>query len=329
MPEWNTISISGYHIREAGATAVQEVAFTFADAIAYVQAAVDRGLDLNKFAGRLSFFFGAHNDFFEEIAKFRAARRLWAWIMRERFGAKNLSSWMLRFHTQTSGVSLTAQQPHNNIVRVALQALSAVLGGTQSLHTNSFDEAYALPSDEAVLVALRTQQLIAYESGVVDSVDPLAGSYYVEYLTKEIEEKAKKYIEQIDAMGGAVAAIEKGFVQREITDSAYRHQKEVEAKKRVVVGVNEFRTEEEVPIKILQIDPESEKELVQRLRKIKRERNQAKVNEALAKLHGAADDDKANLMPFVLQAVKEYATLGEICGTLREVFGEYKPSSIF
>jgi methylmalonyl-CoA mutase N-terminal domain/subunit len=329
MPEWNTISISGYHIREAGATAVQEVAFTFADAIAYVQAAVDRGLDLGKFAGRLSFFFAAHNDFFEEIAKFRAARRLWAWIMRERFGAKNLSSWMLRFHTQTSGVSLTAQQPHNNIVRVALQALSAVLGGTQSLHTNSFDEAYALPSDEAVLVALRTQQLIAYESGVVDSVDPLAGSYYVEYLTKEIEEKVEKYIEQIDAMGGAVAAIEKGFVQREITDSAYRHQKEVEAKKRVVVGVNEFRTEEEVPIKILQIDPESEKELVQRLRKIKRERNQAKVNEALAKLHGAADDERANLLPFVLQAVKEYATLGEICGTLREVFGEYKPSSIF
>ena len=329
MPEWNTISISGYHIREAGATAVQEIAFTFADAIAYVQAAVDRGLDLDKFAGRLSFFFAAHNDFFEEIAKFRAARRLWAWIMRERFGAKNLSSWMLRFHTQTSGVSLTAQQPHNNIVRVALQALSAVLGGTQSLHTNSFDEAYALPSDEAVLVALRTQQLIAYESGVVDSVDPLAGSYYVEYLTKEIEKRAEKYIEQIDAMGGAVAAIEKGFVQREITDSAYRHQKEVEAKKRVVVGVNEFRTEEEVPIKILQIDPESEKELVQRLRQIKRERNQAKVNEALAKLHRAADDDKANLMPFVLQAVKEYATLGEVCGTLREVFGEYKPSSIF
>jgi methylmalonyl-CoA mutase N-terminal domain/subunit len=329
MPEWNTISISGYHIREAGATAVQEVAFTFADAIAYVQAAIDRGLDLDKFAGRLSFFFAAHNDFFEEIAKFRAARRLWAWIMRERFGAKNLSSWMLRFHTQTSGVSLTAQQPHNNIVRVALQALSAVLGGTQSLHTNSFDEAYALPSNEAVLVALRTQQLIAYESGVVDSVDPLAGSYYVEYLTKEIEKKAEKYIEQIDAMGGAVAAIEKGFVQREITDSAYRHQKEVEAKKRVVVGVNEFRTEEEVPIKILQIDPESEKELVQRLRQIKRERNKANVNEALAKLHGAADDEKANLMPFVLQAVKEYATLGEVCGTLREVFGEYKPSSIF
>jgi methylmalonyl-CoA mutase N-terminal domain/subunit len=329
MPEWNTISISGYHIREAGATAVQEVAFTFADAIAYVQAALDRGLDLDKFAGRLSFFFAAHNDFFEEIAKFRAARRLWARIMRERFGATNLNSCMLRFHTQTSGVSLTAQQPHNNVVRVALQALSAVLGGTQSLHTNSFDEAYALPSDEAVLVALRTQQIIAYESGVVDSVDPLAGSYYVEYLTNEIEEMVEKYIEQIDALGGAVAAIEKGFVQREITDSAYRHQREVEAKKRVVVGVNQFKTEEEVPIKTLQISPETEKKLAERLALIKRERNKARVKEALNRLCRAAEDEKTNLMPSVLQAVKEYATLGEVCRTLREVFGEYKPSSIF
>jgi len=329
MPEWNTISISGYHIREAGATAVQEVAFTFADAVSYVQAAVERGLDLDKFAGRLSFFFAAHSDFFEEIAKFRAARRLWARIMRERFGAKNLNSWMLRFHTQTSGVSLTAQQPHNNVVRVALQALSGVLGGTQSLHTNSFDEAYALPSDEAVLVALRTQQIIAYESGVVDSVDPLAGSYYVEYLTKEIVERAEKYIEQIDAMGGAVAAIEKGFIQREISDSAYRHQKDVEAKKRIVVGVNEFRTDDEVPIKTLQIDPEGEKKLAERLRQIKRERNQAKMGEVMDNLRRAAEDERANLMPFVLQAVKEYATLGEICGTLREVFGEHKPSCIF
>ena len=328
MPEWNTISISGYHIREAGATAVQEVAFTFADAISYVQAAVDRGLDLDKFAGRLSFFFAAHNNFLEEVAKFRAARRLWARIMRERFGAKNPNSWMLRFHTQTSGVSLTAQQPHNNIVRVALQALSAVLGGTQSLHTNSFDEAYALPSDQAVLVALRTQQIIAYESGVVDSVDPLAGSYYIEYLTSEIEKKAEKYIEHIDAMGGAIAAIEKGFIQHEITDSAYRHQKEVEAKKRIVVGVNEFKTEE-APIKILQIDPESERKSAERLEYVKRERNQANVKEALSKLRRAAEDEKASLMPFVLQAVKEYATLGEICGTLREVFGEHKPSSIF
>jgi methylmalonyl-CoA mutase N-terminal domain/subunit len=329
MPEWNTISISGYHIREAGATAVQEVAFTFADAIAYVEAAVDRGLDLDRFAGRLSFFFAAHNNFLEEIAKFRAARRLWAKIMKERFGAKSLNSWMLRFHTQTSGVSLTAQQPHNNIVRVALQALSAVLGGTQSLHTNSFDEAYALPSDEAVLVALRTQQIIAYESGVVDSVDPLAGSYYIEYLTREIEQKVEKYIDEIDAMGGAVAAIEKGFIQREITDSAYRHQKEFEAKKRIAVGVNEFKIEEEIPIKILQIDPESEKKLAERLARIKKERNQAKANEALNKLRKAAEDEKANLMPFVLQAVKEYATLGEVCGTLREAFGEHKPSSIF
>jgi methylmalonyl-CoA mutase N-terminal domain/subunit len=329
MPEWNTISISGYHIREAGATAVQEVAFTLADAIAYVQAAVDRGLDLDRFSGRLSFFFAAHNNFFEEIAKFRAARKLWAKIMKERFGAKNPNSWMLRFHTQTSGVSLTAQQPHNNVVRVSLQALSAVLGGTQSLHTNSFDEAYALPSSEAVLVALRTQQIIAYESGVVDSVDPLAGSYYIEYLTKEIEEKTERYIEQIDALGGAVAAIEKGFIQREITDSAYRHQKEVEAKKRIVVGVNEFKTDEEVPIRILQIDPKSERKLAERLASTKSERNQAKVNETLAKLRLTAEDEKANLMPFVLQAVREFATLGEICDTLREVFGQHKSSSIF
>jgi methylmalonyl-CoA mutase N-terminal domain/subunit len=329
MPQWNTISISGYHIREAGATAVQEIAFTFANAIAYVQAAIRRGLDLDKFAGRLSFFFAAHNNFFEEIAKFRAARRLWAKIMRERFEAKNPSSWMLRFHTQTSGVLLTAQQPYNNIVRTTLHALAAVLGGTQSLHTNSFDEAYALPSDQAVLVALRTQQIIAYESGVVDTVDPLAGSYYIEYLTDEIEGKAQKYIEQIDSMGGAVTAIEKGFMQREITESAYRYQKEVESKKRIVVGVNEFVTEEEIPIKIMQIDPKIEKTLIARLQRIKRERNNPKVNEALSKLRKAAENEKVNLMPFVLDAVREYATLGEICGVLREVFGEYKPSTIF
>ena len=329
MPQWNTISISGYHIREAGATAVQEVAFTFANAIAYVQAAIESGLDLDTFAGRLSFFFAAHNDFFEEVAKFRAARRLWAKIMRERFGAKNPASWMLRFHTQTSGVMLTAQQPYNNIIRTALQALEAVLGGTQSLHTNSFDEAYALPSERAVTIALRTQQIIAYESGVVDTVDPLAGSYYVEYLTSQIEEKATKYIEQIDTMGGAVAAIEKGFMQREIVESAYRFQKEVEAKKRMIVGVNEFITEEEIPIKILQIDPEIEKKLVERLKQVKMQRNQAKVEETLNKLRRAAEQEEANLMPFILQAVKEYATLGEICDTLREVFGEYKPPSIF
>jgi methylmalonyl-CoA mutase N-terminal domain/subunit len=329
MPQWNTISISGYHIREAGSTAVQEVAFTFANAIAYVQAAIDRGLDLDKFAGRLSFFFAAHSNFFEEIAKFRAARRLWARIMRERFGAKSLNSWMLRFHTQTSGVSLTAQQPYNNVVRVALQALSAVLGGTQSLHTNSFDEAYALPSEQAVMVALRTQQLIAYESGVVDTVDPLGGSYYVECLTDEFEEKVEKYIEQVDGMGGAVAAIEKGFMQREITESAYRFQKEVEAKKRVVVGVNDFVSEEEVPMKLLQIDPAVEKKLVAQLGEVKRRRNKTRVDEALSELRRAAEQENVNLMPLILEAVKEYATLGEICGALREVFGEYKPPSIF
>jgi methylmalonyl-CoA mutase N-terminal domain/subunit len=329
MSSWNTISISGYHIREAGSTAVQEVAFTFANAIAYVQAAVDRGLDLDKFAGRLSFFFAAHNNFFEEIAKFRAARRLWAKIMREHFGAKNPNSWMLRFHTQTSGVSLTAQQPYNNVVRVALQALMAVLGGTQSLHTNSFDEAYALPSEQAVTVALRTQQIVAHESSVVDIVDPLGGSYYLEYLTDEIEERAEKYIKRIDDMGGAVAAIEKGFMQREITESAYRFQKEIEAKKRIIVGVNDFLSEEEVPMKLHYVDPMIEKKLVEKLKKIKRERNQTKADEALSKLRGAAEKENTNLMPFILEAVKEYATLGEVCGTLREVFGEYKPPSIF
>jgi methylmalonyl-CoA mutase N-terminal domain/subunit len=329
MPNWNTISISGYHIREAGSTAVQEVAFTFANAIAYVQAAIDRGLDLDKFAGRLSFFFAAHNNFFEEVAKFRASRRLWARIMRERFKAKNPNSWMLRFHTQTSGVSLTAQQPYNNVVRVGLQALSAVLGGTQSLHTNSFDEAYALPSEQAVTVALRTQQIIAHESGVADTVDPLGGSYYLEYLTDEIEERALKYIEQIDAMGGAVMAIEKGFMQSEITESAYRFQKEVEAKKRIVVGVNDFKTEEEVPMKLLQIDPAIEKKLVKQLETIKKQRNNTNVTEALSRLRRVAERESENLMPFILEAVKEYATLGEICGTLREIFGEYKPPSIF
>ncbi|MGC8998262.1 MAG: acyl-CoA mutase large subunit family protein [Candidatus Bathyarchaeia archaeon] len=329
VPKWNTISISGYHIREAGATAVQEIAFTFANAMAYVQAAIDRGLDVDRFAGRLSFFFAAHNNLFEEVAKFRAARRLWAKIMREHFGAKNPASWMLRFHTQTSGVSLTAQQPLNNIIRVTIQALAAVLGGTQSLHTNSFDEAYALPSEQAVTIALRTQQIIAYESGVADTIDPLGGSYYVEYLTNQIEEKVTQYLERIDEMGGAVAAIEKGFMQREIMESAYRYQKEVESKKRIVVGVNEFVGEEKTPIKILRIDPEIEKTLVKRLNEVKRQRDKAKVKEALENLRKAAEKEDVNLMPFIIQAVKEYATLGEICDTLRQVFGEYKPPSIF
>jgi len=329
MPEWNTISISGYHIREAGSTAVQEAAFTLANAIAYVQAAIERGLDLDKFAGRLSFFFAAHNNFFEEIAKFRAARRLWAKIMKERFGAKNPNSLMLRFHTQTSGVALTAQQPQNNIVRIALQALMAVLGGTQSLHTNSFDEAYALPSTQAVTVALRTQQIIAYENGVIDTVDPLGGAYYIEYLTDEIEEKAVKYIEEIDSLGGAVSAIEKGYMQREITDSAYKHQRQVESKEKIVVGVNEFASEEQAPMKLLQIDQSIEERLKEQLEKVKDERDSHKVNDALNKLRSAATDEDRNLIPFILEAVREYTTLGEICGVLKEVFGEYKPLTIF
>jgi len=328
VPRWNTISISGYHIREAGATAVQEVAFTLANAIAYVQAAIDRGLDLDKFASRLSFFFAAHNNFFEEIAKFRAARRLWAKIMRERFGAKNPAAWRLRFHTQTSGCTLTAQQPLNNIIRVTLQALAAVLGGTQSLHTNSFDEALALPSELAVRVALRTQQIIAYESGVADVIDPLGGSYYVEWLTDKIEEEAMRYIEKIDSMGGAVEAIEKGYIQREIVESAYKYQREVETKQRIIVGVNEFITEEKVPIEILKIDPKIEETLIERLRIIKQQRDSAKVKEVLEELRKAAEKDE-NLMPAILKAVKAYATIGEICNVLREVYGEYKPPTIF
>ncbi len=329
MPQWNTISISGYHIREAGATAVQEVAFTFANAIAYVEAAIERGLDLDKFASRLSFFFASCSDFLEEIAKFRAARRLWARIMRERFGAKNLNSWMLRFHTQTSGVTLTAQQPYNNIVRVALQALSAVYGGTQSLHTNSYDEAYALPTEHAVKVALRTQQIIAYESGAANTVDPLAGSYFVEYLTDEIEEQATKYIEKVDKMGGAVAAIEKGFMQREITESAYLHQRQVESKKRLIVGLNQYCDEEEIPIKTLQVDARVEKETVQQLKQVKMKRKKSNVEQALDELRRLAEKEEACLIPSIFKAVKEYVTLGEICDALREVFGEYKAPTIF
>jgi methylmalonyl-CoA mutase N-terminal domain/subunit len=328
MPKWNTISISGYHIREAGATATQEVAFTLADGIAYVNAAVERGLNLDDFASRLSFFFAAQNNFWEEVAKFRAARRLWAKIMRERFGAKKPASWLLRFHTQTSGVALTAQQPKNNIVRVTLQALAAVLGGTQSLHTNSFDEAYALPSEEAVRIALRTQQIIAYESNVADTVDPLAGSYYIEYLTNTVEEEAAKYIDEIDSIGGAVAAIEKGYIQKEIVESAYKHQKEVESKEKIVVGVNEFTVKEEAPIEILRVDPEVERKQTERLNAIKKRRNNEKVRDALNQLRRFAERNE-NLMPPIFQAVKEYATLGEICDVLREVFGEYKAPTIF
>jgi len=329
MPRWNTISISGYHIREAGATAVQEVAFTLANGIAYVQGAIDRGLDVDAFASRLSFFFASHNNFLEEIAKFRAARRLWARIMRERFEAKKPSSWQLRFHTQTSGVALTAQQPHNNIVRVALQALAAALGGTQSLHTNSFDEAYALPSQNAVTVALRTQQIIAYESGIADTVDPLGGSYYIETQTNQIEDDALQYIEKIDRQGGAVAAIERGYMQREITESAYKYQKEVERKDRLIVGMNDFISKEEAPIKILRVDPAVEKKVVERLNRVKKERANLKVREALDKFRKAAEDGTENLVPPILNAVKQYATLGEICNVLREVYGEYKSLTIY
>jgi methylmalonyl-CoA mutase N-terminal domain/subunit len=328
MPKWNTISISGYHIREAGATAPQEIAFTLANAIAYVDAAIKHGLNLDDFASRLSFFFAAHNNFLEEIAKFRAARRLWAKIMKERFKAKNPAAWQLRFHTQTSGVALTAQQPHNNIVRVTIQALAAALGGTQSLHTNSFDEAYALPSEEAVTIALRTQQIIAYESGVADTVDPLAGSYCIESLTSQIEEEAMKYIDKIDDMGGAVRAIEKGYMQREIVESAYQHQKEIENKQKTIVGLNQFKTEEETPIKILRINPEVEKKQIKKLQILRRKRNQKKVTVALDQLREAAEGD-VNLMPCLVKAVKEYATLGEICNVLREIYGEHKASTVF
>ncbi|MCD6445203.1 methylmalonyl-CoA mutase family protein [Candidatus Bathyarchaeota archaeon] len=323
LPKWNPISISGYHIREAGANAVQELAFTLYDGITYVESCLERGMKVDDFAPRLSFFFAAHNDFFEEIAKFRAARRLWAKIMKERFHAKNPRSMWMRMHVQTAGFTLTAQQPLNNIIRVTIQALAAVLGGTQSLHTNSFDEALALPSEQAVRIALRTQQIIAHESGVANTVDPLAGSYYVETLTNEMEEKAMEYIQKIDDLGGAIAAIEKGFFQKEIADSAYKYQKEIDEKKRIIVGVNEYSTEEKYPIEILRIDPKVEEEQIARLQKLRRERDNRKVKEVLEKLHYAAEKN-VNLMPTIIDAVKAYATLGEICDVLRKVYGEYK-----
>ena len=326
IPDWNTISISGYHIREAGSTAVQEVAFTLADGIAYVDAAVRKGLDVDDFAGRLSFFFNSQMGFFEEIAKFRAARRLWARIMKERFHAKSPKSMMLRFHTQTAGSSLTAQQPDNNIVRTTLEALAAVLGGTQSLHTNSRDEALALPTEDSVRIALRTQQIIAHESGVADSVDPMAGSYLVERLTDEIEGKAEDYIRKIDEMGGATAAIEQGYMQREIQDSAYRHQKAVEAKEQLVVGVNSFETKEEKPAGLLRLDPAIAEAQVKRLRAVRARRDGKAVSAAFKDVEAAARGD-ANLMPPILHAVKAYATVGEICDILRSVFGIYRPGA--
>jgi methylmalonyl-CoA mutase N-terminal domain/subunit len=326
VPMWNTISISGYHIREAGSTAVQEVAFTLANGIAYVEAALKAGLDVDTFGPRLSFFFNSHLDFLEEIAKYRAARRLWARIMKERFNAKNPKSMMIRFHTQTAGCTLTLQQPKNNIVRVAFQAMSAVLGGTQSLHTNSMDEALCLPSEEAVQIALRTQQLIAYETGVTDTVDPLAGSYYLEALTREIFERADEYINKIDDMGGAVSAIEQGYIQREIQDSAYKYQLDIEKEERIVVGLNRFQVKEEKPTNLLRVDPAVREAQIERLKKLKSERNNKKVNKSLSDLKQAAQVDD-NLMPYILDAVKAYATLGEICNVLREVFGEYQQVS--
>jgi methylmalonyl-CoA mutase N-terminal domain/subunit len=323
VPKWNTISISGYHIREAGSTAAQEVGFTLADGIAYVQAAIDAGLDVDNFAGRLSFFFNAHNDLLEEVAKFRAARRLWAKIMKERFKAKSPRSWMLRFHTQTAGSTLTAQQVDNNIVRVTIQTLAAVLGGTQSLHTNSKDEALALPTEDAVRIALRTQQIVGYESGITSTIDPLAGSYYIESMTDKIEAEALEYITKIDALGGAAAAIENGFQQGEIQKAAYRYEKEIEAKDRIVVGVNKFQTEEPPHTGLLRIDQKVQIEQVAFLKSVKSGRNQVEVNAKLQALKTAAQGD-ANLMPYIVDAVKVYASIGEICNVMREVFGEYK-----
>lgn len=327
LPKWNTISISGYHIREAGSTAVQEVAFTLADAMAYVQAAVDAGLDVDEFAPQLSFFFNAHSDLLEEIAKYRAARRLWAKIMRERFGARDPRSLLLRFHAQTAGSSLTAQQPENNIVRVAIQALAAVLGGCQSLHTNSLDEALALPTEDAALIALRTQQIIAHETGVANTADPVAGSYAIERLTDQIEAGAREYIEKIDAMGGMLRAIEGGFVQGEIQNAAYEYQRAVERREQIVVGVNDFVAAEERPIPTLKIDPNLEREQVERLRTLRARRDAARVEAAMNELDRRARGTE-NLLPAILSAVESDATVGEISDALRRVFGEYQESVV-
>ena len=323
MPLWNTISISGYHIREAGSTAAQELAFTLADGFEYVRWAMARGLDVDEFAPRLSFFFNAHNDFFEEIAKYRAARRIWAREMRETFGAKNERSWLMRFHTQTAGVSLTAQQPEINIVRVAIQALAAVLGGTQSLHTNSLDEALALPSEEAVQIALRTQQVIAHESGVVNTVDPLGGSYFVEALTNRLEQEARRIFREIAALGGVIPAIERGYFQRAIADSAARYQREIEERKRIIVGVNDYVDDKPIRVPILKMDPDGERRQLERLARVRRERDNEAVTAKLQALREAARSTQ-NLMPFILDAVKSYATLQEVMDVLREEFGIYQ-----
>ncbi|MGD8374857.1 MAG: methylmalonyl-CoA mutase family protein [Acidobacteriota bacterium] len=328
VPKWNTISISGYHIREAGSTAVQELAFTLADGIGYVQAGIDAGIDVDRFAPRLSFFFNSHNDFFEEIAKLRAARRLWARIMRERFGAKDERSWKLRTHVQTAGCSLTAQQPYNNVVRVTVQALAAVLGGTQSLHTNSLDETLSLPTEKAVTIALRTQQVLAEESGVANTVDPLAGSYFVEGLTDRMEREARAYLDKIDQLGGIVAAIEAGFPQREIAEASYRYQQQIDAREKIVVGVNRYTMEEAEPVETLRIDDAVERDQREGLERIKRERDENEVQRRLGLLVEAARGSE-NTMPRILDAVRAYATVGEICGVLKPVFGEYRETSVF
>jgi methylmalonyl-CoA mutase N-terminal domain/subunit len=329
MPKWNTISISGYHIREAGATAVQELAFTLADGFAYVEACIERGMPVDSFAPRLSHFFDVHNDLFEEIAKFRAARRIWAREMRDHYGATDPRSWLCRIHAQTAGVSLTAQQPDNNVVRVALQALAAVLGGTNSLHTNSLDEALALPTEEAVLIALRTQQIIAHESGVTNTVDPLGGSYFVEALTDEIERQAMDYITQIRDLGGVIPCIRNGFFAREIAEASYRFQQEVDAKERIIVGVNEYVSDEPAAVPTLYVDMAKERIHLDRLRRIRESRDNEAVGQRLAALREIAHKPAANTMPAILDAVRAYATLGEIMDVFRQVFGDYAEAPVY
>jgi len=329
MPKWHPISISGYHIREAGSNAIQELAFTLADGFAYVDAAIERGLDVDDFAPRLSFFFNAHIDFFEEIAKYRAARRIWARELREKYGAKNPRSWLMRFHTQTAGVSLTAQQPEVNIVRTALEAMAAVLGGTQSLHTNSFDEALALPTEDAVRIALRTQQVIAHETGAVNTIDPLGGSYYLEDLTKRLEAEAYDYFERIAKLGGVVPAIEQNFFQREIADASFRYQHEVEQKQRIVVGVNRYELEDEPAVEILRIDPALEDKQIERVRALRGRRDSAAVESTLARVRQAAALETDNLMPPLIDAAKAYVTLGEMCDALRDVWGTWTETPVF
>jgi methylmalonyl-CoA mutase, N-terminal domain len=329
LPRWHPISISGYHIREAGSTAAQELAFTLADGFTYVDWAIERGLDVDDFAPRLSFFFNAHLDFFEEIAKYRAARRIWARELKERYGAKNPRSWLMRFHTQTAGVSLTAQQPEVNIVRTALEALAAVLGGTQSLHTNSFDEALALPTENAVRLALRTQQVIAHETGVAAVIDPLGGSYHVEQLTNELERQAYEYFERIDGLGGVVEAIKENFFQREIAEASFRYQSEVEAKQRIVVGVNRYQLDDEQPLELLKIDPALEPQQIERVQALRGRRDSAAVEAALATLRAAAARDGVNLMPLIVDASRAYVTMGEMCDALREVWGVWRETPVF